>query len=150
MEEPNVTASSVISFAEKLEDDSSKFYEQLAEVYTENKEIFLAFSKESRKNKVLVIRTYQENITDALEACFAFKGLNLNDYTVKTTLMEDTGYSDTLKMAIELEEKVSEFYVDTAERSKSLLGTIPRAFRKVAERRSNRKLKLKSLLKSLT
>ena len=98
---------------------------------------------------MLVIRTYRETITDALEACFAFKGLNLNDYTVKTTLMEDTGYSDTLKMAIELEEKASEFYLDTAERSKSLLATIPRAFREVAERRSNRKLKLKSLLTSL-
>jgi rubrerythrin len=150
VEEPNVTASSVISFTEKLEDDSSKFYEQLAELYTENKEIFLAFSKESRKNKVFVTRTYQETITDALEACFAFKGLNLNDYTVKTTLTEDTSYSDALEMAIEFEEKASKFYLDAAERSKSLLATIPRAFRKVAERRSNRKLKLKSLLESLS
>jgi len=149
MEEPNVTASSVISFAENFEDDSSKFYAQFTEVYTENKEIFLAFSKESRKNKVLVIRTYRETITDALEACFAFKGLNLNDYTVKTNLTEDTSYSDALKMAIELEEKASKFYLDAAERSKSLLATIPRAFRKVAERRSNRKLKLKMLLESL-
>jgi rubrerythrin len=149
MEEPNVTASSIISFTEKLEDYSSKFYEQLAEIYTENKEIFLAFSKESRKNKVLVIRTYQETITDALEACFAFKGLNLNDYTVETTLTEDTSYSDALKMAVKLEQNASKFYLDTAERSKSLLATIPRAFRKVAEIRSNRKLKLKSLLESL-
>lgn len=148
MEEP--TASAVISFTEKLEDYSSKFYEQLAEIYTENKEIFLAFSKESRKNKVLVIRTYQETITDALEACFAFKGLNLNDYTVETTLTEDTSYSDALKIAVKLEQNASKFYLDTAERSKSLLATIPRAFRKVAERRSNRKLKLKSLLENLT
>lgn len=148
MEEP--TASAVISFTEKLEDYSSKFYEQLAEIYTENKEIFLAFSKESRKNKVLVIRTYQETITDALEACFAFKGLNLNDYTVETTLTEDTSYSDALKIAVKLEQNASKFYLDIAERSKSLLATIPRAFRKVAERRSNRKLKLKSLLENLT
>jgi len=149
VEEPNVTASSVISFVEKLEDDSSKFYEQLAELYTADKEIFLAFIKESRKNKLLVTRTYQETITDALEACFAFKGLNLNGYTVKTTLTEDTSYSDALEMAIELEEKASKFYLDTAERSKSLLATIPRVFRKVAERRSNLKLKLKMLLESL-
>jgi hypothetical protein len=52
---PNVTASAIISFAEKLEDDSSKFYKQLTEKYVENKELFLSFAEESRKNKVLVI-----------------------------------------------------------------------------------------------
>lgn len=149
MEEPNVTASAIISFAEKLEDESSKFYNKLAERYTEGKETFLSFVKESTKNKVLVIRTYQETISDALEACFSFKGLNLSDYLTETKLTEGVSYSDALKMAIQLEEKASKFYSDAAERSKSLLATIPRAFRKVAERRNNRKLKLKSLLKSL-
>ena len=149
MEEPNVTASAIISFAEKLEDESSKFYDKLAERYMEGKETFLSFVKESTKNKVLVIRTYQETISDALEACFSFKGLNLSDYLTETKLTEGVSYSDALKMAIQLEEKASKFYSDAAERSKSLLATIPRAFRKVAERRNNRKLKLKSLLKSL-
>ena len=148
MEEPNVTASAIISFAEKLEDDSSKFYKQLAEKYMENKELFLSFAEESRKNKVLVIRTYQETITDALEACF-IKGINLNDYIVETTLAEDAKYSTALKMVIELEEKAGKFYLDIADRSESLLATIPRAFRKVAERRNNRKLELKLLLESL-
>jgi rubrerythrin len=148
MEEPNVTASTTISFAEKLEDDSSKFYKQLAEKHMENKELFLSFAEECRKNKVLVTRTYQETITDALEACF-IKGVNLNDYMAETILAEDANYSTALKMAIELEEKAGKFYLDIAERSESLLATIPRAFRKVAERRNNRKLKLKSLLESL-
>ena len=149
MEEPNPTASAIISFTERLEDDSSRFYEELAEKYAEGKETFLSFAKESRKNKVLVVRTYQETITDALEACFSFKGLNLSGYLAETTLTESMNYSDALRMAIELEEKASKFYLDASERSKSLLATIPRAFRKVAERRSNRKLKLKSLLESL-
>ena len=149
MEEPNVTASSIISLTERLEEDSSRFYEELAEKYAQDKETFLSFSKESGKNKVLIVRTYQETITDALEACFSFKGLNLNDYIVETALPEDTSYSDTLRIAIELEEKASKFYSDAAERSKSLLATIPRFFSKVAERRSNRKLKLKSLLEIL-
>lgn len=149
MEEPNATASAVISFAEKLEDDFSKFYEELAEKYIESKETFLAFAKESRKNKALVVRTYRETITDALEACFAFKGLNLSDYLAKTTLTEGVSYTDALKMTIELEEKAAKFYLDAAERSKSLLATIPMAFRKVAENRNNHKLKLKLLLKNL-
>jgi len=98
---------------------------------------------------VLVTRTYQETITDAIEACFSFRGLNLSDYLAETTLTEDTSYSSALKMAIELEEKSSKFYLDVAEQSKSLLATIPRAFKIVAEIRNNRKLKLKSLVDKL-
>jgi len=143
MGEPT-TCSAIISFAEKLEDNSSKFYEELAEKYTEGKETFLAFAKEGRMNKVLVTRTYQETITDAIEACFI--QINLSDYLAETTWKEGMSYRDALKRAIELEEKASKFYLDAAERTKSLLATIPRAFRKVAERRNNHKLKLKSLL----
>jgi len=148
MEEPT-TASAIISFAEKLEGNSSNFYEELAEMYVQDRETFLAFADESKKNKVLVTRTYQETITDAIEACFSFKGVNLSDYLTQTTLTKGMSYSDALKTAIELEEKAVKFYSDVAERSKSLLATIPRAFRKVAERRNDRKLKLKSLLDKL-
>jgi len=143
MGEPT-TCSAIISFAEKLEDNSSKFYKELAEKYTEGKETFLAFAKESWMNKVLVTRTYQETITDAIEACFI--RIDLNDYLAETTLKEGMSYHDALKKALELEEKAGKFYLDVAERSKSLLATIPRAFRKVAERRNDHKLKLKSLL----
>jgi len=141
------TCSAIISFAEKLEGNSSKFYEELTEKYKEGKEMLLAFIKESRKNKVLVTRTYQETISDALEACFI--QINLSDYPAETTLKEGTSYLDALKIAIELEEKANKFYSDAAEQSKSLLATIPRAFKKVAERRNNRKLKLKTMLNAL-
>ena len=141
------TCSAIISFAEKLEGNSSKFYEELTEKYKEGKEMLLAFIKESRKNKVLVTRTYQETISDALEACFI--QINLSDYPAETTLKEGTSYLDALKIAIELEEKANKFYSDAAEQSKSLLATIPSAFKKVAERRNNRKLKLKTMLNAL-
>ena len=150
MEEPSATASAIISFAEKLEDATARFYEELAERYDEDKETFLAFAKESRKSKVQLIRTYQETISDALEACFSFKGLNLSDYIVEANLTEGMSHSDGLKMAIELEEKASKFYSEAAECSKSLLATIPRIFRKVARKKSSRKLTLKSLLEKAT
>jgi len=146
MEEPNVTASAIINFAEKLEEDSAKFYEELAKRYSESKEIFSAFAKESEKNKTQVKRTYQETITDALEACFSFKGLNLGDYKVETNVTQAKNYANALQMAIELEEKASKFYSNVAELCQSLLATIPMAFRKVADRRNNRKQTLKSLL----
>jgi len=140
------TASVVITFAEKLEDESSSFYEKLAEKFAENKQTFLTFSAESKKNKVLIVRTYRETITDALEACYSFEGLNLDDYDVKA--VPEQTYSQSLNTAIQFEEKAREFYMDVAERSKSLLATIPMAFKKVAETRNNRKLRLKSLLES--
>jgi len=143
-----VTASAIISFAEKLEDLSSKFYINLTERFVEDREIFLSFAKESEKNRILVTRTYQETITDALEACFSFKGLNLNDYLIDTTLAENKDYSVTLKTAIELEEKAIKFYLDVANRSESLLAMIPRALRKAAEVRKKRMQKLQSLLVS--
>jgi len=150
MEEPKATASAIIDFAEKLEDDSSSFYEKLAEKFVESERVFLSFAEESKKNKVLVTRTYRETITDALEACFCFEGLTLSNYVVKTILPEDTSYFDALRTAIELEDKASKFYLDVAELSKSLLATIPSAFRKVAERRNSRKQVLQSLLDKAT
>jgi len=146
MEEPNVTAAAIVNFAEKLEDNSSKFYEKLAQKY--GKESFLSFAKESRKNKILITRTYQETISDALEACF-IKGLNLSDNTITTTLTEDMSFEDALKMAIELEEKAVKFYIDIAERTKSLLATVPMAFRRIAENRKSRNHELNLLLKTL-
>jgi hypothetical protein len=142
------TASAIINFSEKLEDGSSRFYEKLAERFVQNKELFLSFAQESRKSKVLITRTYQETITDALEACFSFKGMSLDDYVVQTMLTEGTGYGDALKEAVELEEKACKFYLDAAECGKSLLATIPRAFKKVAEVRNKRRLRIVSLLDS--
>jgi rubrerythrin len=150
MEESEATASTIINFAEKLEDDSSSFYEKLAEKNAESASVFLSFAEESKKNKVLVIRTYRETITDALEACFSFEGMKLSNYVVKPILTKDTSYSDALRKAMELEDKASKFYLDVAERSKSLLATIPSAFRKVADRRNNRKQVLESLLDKAT
>jgi rubrerythrin len=143
-----MTASAIMSFAEKLEDQSSKFYNNLTERFVEHRELFLSFAKESEKNKVLVIRTYQETINDALEACFSFSGLNLNDYLIDTTLAENIECAVALKVALELEKKAVKFYLDVANRSESLLATIPRALRKAAEVRNKRMQKIKSLLVS--
>ncbi len=146
MGEPIATASAIINLAEKFEDRATDFYQKLAQKYPKNKETFLAYVEESKKNKILVVRTYRETITDALEACFSFEGLSPMDFEAKATLGEKTSLSEALRMAIELEDKASKFYVKVADLSKNLLATIPAAFRKVAQRRDNRKQALKSLL----
>jgi len=140
------TASAVISFYSKLEDQAAKFYEDLArnEKYAEGRETFLAFARENKRHKEEVLRAYRQVITDALEACF-FASLNESAYQVKTELTEDMSYSDVLKIAMELEERIYKFCIDAGKSSKSLLAGIPKAFERVAEIKAKRKLKLRSL-----
>lgn len=147
MGETIATASAIINLVEKSEDNAIDFYQKLAQKYPENKETFLSFAEESRKNKVFVVRTYRETISDALEACFSFEGLNPKDFEAEATLSENTSLTEALKMAIELEEKASKFYIKVADMSKNLLATLPAAFKKVAEKRNSRRQALELLLR---
>jgi predicted transcriptional regulator len=148
LEEPPLTASAMITFSEKLEDETSDFYRSLIEKFGRNEEIFQSFIKDSKRDKTLLIRTYQETISDALEACFSFEGLKIRDYRIDTKLGNNINHSDSLKKAIYLEEVASKFYSDVAEKSDSLLATIPRVLKKIADRRKKRIQKIK-LLKPL-
>jgi len=139
------TSSAVVSFAKDLEENAIKFYENLIQKYPQNKEIFLSFIKENKKNIVLVQRVYYEVITDAIEGCFSFEGLDTENYLSKLELTTDISYSDFLKMAMEMEEKIQKYYLDSAEMSKSLMADIPRAFERIAKKRDKRKRQLESL-----
>lgn len=145
MEELNVTAATIMRFAETLEDKSATLYEQLAAQFPQHKERWLGYARDSKKNKVLMVRTYQETITDALEACFSFEGLNLQDYAVAEFSVPGVSLAQALGRIMALEEKAVRFYSDVASRCESLLGTIPRAFRRVAEVRSKRLAELQNL-----
>jgi rubrerythrin len=147
----NVTASAVISFAEELEDRTVAFYQQLAEISPEHQDVFLRLAKEGGKNKTLVVRTYRETISDALEAAFSFEGVDLGAYRARTIgrldqVTASTDYAVALAAAVELEEQAIGFYQDVARRSQSLMATIPMAFSRVAKTRGQRKVKLQSLL----
>jgi len=145
MDGSDVTAAAVINFAQELEDRSASFYENLAKRFPQHQALFLSFAETSRKNKVLIVRTYQETITDAIEACFSFKDLKLDNYTVSSGVTEKTTYLDALEMAMQLEEGARKFYSEATERCSSLLATIPRALRKAYEERTARKARLESL-----
>ena len=142
------TASAVVSFVINVEEETAKFYENLAQKYPEGKDTFLSFSKENRKNKVMVERAYYGVITDALEACFSFKdGLNPEAYPIKTELAEGASYADALKAAVEMEETIRKLYLDAAALSEGLMADVPRAFKIIARKRDERIAKLKSLQK---
>ncbi len=140
------TASEVISLSRKLETDSASFYESLASQYSQAAESFLAFAKENKKYVIQVERAYYGVITDALEGCFAFN-INEDDYSLATAVSEGAGYPDILKQAVEMERKISAFYSEAAEQSKSLMADVPRAFVLIARKREGRLAQLDSLLK---
>jgi len=142
------TASQVISFSIELEDKSARFYESLAEKFKDYRETFLSFVKENKKNKMLVQRAYNEVISDALETGFSFEGLGANDYLIEVNLVQDEDLPCAIRKALDMEEKIQNFYLDTAKMSSSFLADIPRVFEKIAKKRDERKEKLKLLFKS--
>ena len=137
------TCSAVISFLTNLEEESAKFYEKMAKKYPEDKEQLLSFSKENKKYKTMVERSYYGVISDALEACFSFeKGLNSEDYAVKTEIQESSSYSTNLKLAKEIERAIQKAYKDAATLSAGLMADVTQTFSIIAKKRNSRIIKL--------
>jgi hypothetical protein len=145
MSEGPLTASAIISFSTNLEARSAGFYRALAERFPEHGETFAGWAEDCEKSSVQVTRTYRETITDALEAGFSFAGLSLAAYEVDLALSPEIGLDQALAKAVALEEGAIAFYQDVAQRSDSLLATIPRAFRRAARTRRRRLEKLEAL-----
>src|SRR4030042_713437 len=139
------TCSGAISLSRELENESAKFYQELSKRFEKDKHRFLTFAKENAKYVTQIERAYYGVITDAIEGCFAFD-LNPEDYQVKAAPSKNASYSDALKEALAMEEKILNFYGIAAEQSKHLMADVPRAFKMVAKKRSNRYSTLKSLL----
>jgi len=133
-----------MTLARKLENESAKFYEDLAQRYARYADTFLSFAKENKRNIVDLNRTYNWVITDAIEGCYCLD-IDPDDYTSETGLDEEVSFSDVLNKAVEMEERIIKFYSEAAAQSKPLMADIPRAFSLVAKKRSARLAQLGSL-----
>ena len=102
-------------------------------------------ARDCKKSSTQVTRTYQETITDALEAGFSFAGISLADYEVDAELPDEADLAQAVGQALALEETAIAFYEAVAASSESLLATIPRAFRRAAKTRRRRREKLETL-----
>lgn len=140
----NTTAEG-ISLAKKLETESGSFYEALAKMFPQGAEMFLAFTKENKKNITNIETTYYSVITDAIEGCFAFN-INSDDFVLNTKINDKDSYSEAIKKAVQIEEQIIKYYSLAAEQGRSLMADVPRVFLLVAKKRSDRKSKLESLL----
>ena len=145
MSEQQLTASAIISFSTDLEARSQAFYRALGERFAGQEAVFAGFAKDCAKISKTVVRTYQETITDALEAGYSFEGIVLSSYAADADLPEGIDLEQAVSKAVALEEKAIAFYQDVAEASESLLATIPRAFKRVARTRRRRVDKLQAM-----
>jgi len=139
------TCSEAISLSRELENESAKFYQEMSKRFEKDKDLFLTFAKDNAKYVTQIERAYYGVITDALEGCFAFD-LNPEDHQVKAMPSKDASYTDALKEALAMEEKILKFYGIAAEQSKHLMADVPRSFTMVAKKRNERIPKLKALL----
>lgn len=136
------TASSVISFARELEENSAQFYEGLAGQNPANERTFLGYAGENRKFIKQFETAYYGVITDAIEGCYAFS-IDPDKYKIDTQPAADI--SAAVGQAVALEDSLIRFYTDAAEQSKSLMADVPRAFTLIARKRSGRKQTLESI-----
>ena len=145
MGDQQLTAAAIISFCERLQDDSARFYEELARRFPEHRRAFEGYAQRCERDKTQIQRTYQETVTDALETGYSFEGLNLQEYVVDLSLAPNADLNAAIDVAVALEKRAIAFYEDVARRSQSLLATIPRAFERVAQRRSERLSELEAM-----
>jgi rubrerythrin len=140
-----ITASAAISFSEKLESDSAKFYEDLAHKFPGAADMCLSFSEENRKLFTAVQRAYYSVISDALEGCFCFEAVDTDDYPINTDLADVDTQSEALARAVEQEQTIIRFYTAAYEASRSLIADVAMAFRKTARKRGARISALQAL-----
>ena len=138
----NPTTSSVISYLQSLGNYSEKFYRGLTDRFPEYSSLFLGFANESKSYSVLISRTYQETVTDALETAFSFEGFDLEDTLPKDTLNESAGLAKSIDDSLNLERTASELYTDIAKRSLGYLSTIQNVLLRIGNKRKSRISKL--------
>ncbi len=141
-----VTASAAVGYIGKVEENSAKLYEELAQKHKEDGETFLSLAKENRRNKKSIEYAYHGVISDKLEACFCFDNLDTDNYSIKTELPGGLSYPDALRKLIDMEEKIQKFLLDAAKQSGSLVPDVSWIFERVGKKRAQRVAKLKSLL----
>lgn len=139
------TCSGAISFLKSLGNDSSAFYQHVAQKHEKDKDVFLTYAKENSNYVTQIERAYFGVITDAIEGCFAFD-IDQEQYQFTTHIEEGASYSEVLRRALTMEKKIIECYLVAAEQSQYLMADIPRAFKLVAKKRNERIEKLQSLL----
>ena len=138
------TAASVITYITNIEKMSADFYDSALKGNDLIETKFSFYARENRKIEKRIKRVYYGVVSDALETGFSFRGLRgeikVPKYAKKATI------SGIIKVSIEMEQEIHNFYLNASQLSKSLLADVPRVMSSVAKIREKRILELKQLL----
>ena len=137
------TASAAVRFAKQLEDDSRQLYERVVDRYPELQLYFAPFIRENKRNVGSIDRAYIGVVSDALDTQFAFEGIDTDDYGIATDL--PAWPDEVAPVLASNEETIIAFYRAAADSSRDLLADVPRAFDRIASKRSRRIELLKTL-----
>jgi predicted YcjX-like family ATPase len=142
------TASEGISFAREMEEATAGYYEELAKVFPDHAERFTAYAAANAKFVKNVQRTYYGVITDGIEGCYAFKGIEPDDYVIDVDVGDDIDLATALAKAVKNEETIVAYYKEAAEQSKGVMHDVPHAFLMVVKKKVARIDELKALAAS--
>jgi rubrerythrin len=137
------TTSQVIRKHSNLEEEQAKNYEHMARTFPNYGGLFKKLAKENQKHVKMVLRAYQEGITDAYEVGFLAKPLNPDEYLIQPILGKDI--KDSIEKLIDNEKKVIKFYIDTSKGTSKLLPSIPETFEYLISRKNKRIDKLEKI-----
>ena len=143
------TMAAVMNFISRIESTSSALYLTCAERYPQLKGKFLSLATENQKFEKMVEQKYFGVITDAIEASFCFELLDTDDYNLEVVVPENATPLEVLRLTLEVEQTIINFYLRVAEVSMGLMADMPRVFRKIADTRKERCLALEALGKGL-
>ena len=137
------TASAAVRFAKQLEDDSRNLYEHVSDRYPDWQPALAPFIRENKRNVGSIDRAYIGVVSDALDTQFAFEGIDTDDYGLVTALPDSP--DEVADALASNEETIIAFYRAAADSSRDLLADVPRAFDRIASKRSRRIELLKTL-----
>ena len=141
------TASAAVRFAKQLEDESRQVYERASEQFPDWQGTLAPYIRENKRNVGSIDRAYIGVVSDALDTQFAFEGIDTDDYTVLTDLPDSPDQVVVIMAANE--ETIIAFYRAAADSSRDLLADVPRAFDRIASKRSRRAEALRGLIDGL-
>jgi rubrerythrin len=130
------TTSQVISKHSNLEEKQAKNYEHMAETFPNYDGLFKIFVKENQKHVKMVLRVYQEGVTDAYEVGFLAEPLNVDDYLLHSILGKDI--KESVEKLIHNEKKLIKFYSDISKGTSKLLPSLPETFEYLISRKNKR------------
>lgn len=135
---------SILSFAAELESLDQAFYTFSAKnpVWARYKDIFEEFARDARKREQVVLRTRRENVTEMILE--EIKDFRRDPFVTDREGADSLGVGGILEKAREIEENATRFYLEAAEKLKSL-SEVSRMLKLMGKKRKTNRDKLDAL-----